>query len=167
MHMPQLFIIKIGFRNKVNAICGGGQLPVTGSQGPITRVPGDRVPCPRVASPKAQGCSCRIPSLRVPGSWAPGLRSQGLGSQVSSPDFRLCPENVLQEKNPKCQKKAEHLEKIWEIYTWQLNPYVHNKSIDLVIHSRRNNLRIDGIKEKAEKVERIVKLKQKNFSERN
>ena len=60
-------------------------------------------------------------------------------------------ENVLEEKVQKCQEKAEHLdERIREIYEWQLDPeYVHNKLVDLEDRSRRNNLRIDGIKEKA------------------
>ena len=40
-------------------------------------------------------------------------------------------------------------EQIGETYEWQLNPeYVHNKLVDLEDRSRRNNLRIDGIKEK-------------------
>ena len=67
--------LNICFPNKVNTICGGGQLLVTVSQGHITRVPGVRIPCPRVTSSKTQG-----PSSIVPGSWNPG--SQGPGSQV-------------------------------------------------------------------------------------
>ena len=60
-------------------------------------------------------------------------------------------ENVLEEKVQKCQEKAEHLdERIREIYEWQLDPeYEHNKLVDLEGRSRRSNLRIDGIKEKA------------------
>ena len=60
-------------------------------------------------------------------------------------------ENVLEEKVHKYQEKAEHLdERIREIYEWQLDPeYGHNKLVDLEGCSRRNNLRIDGIKEKA------------------
>ena len=73
IHMSYLFIIKICLINKVNTICGGGQLLVSGSQGPISRVP-----CPRVASPKPQG----------PGSQVSGLGSQSLGTQVQVPDFR-------------------------------------------------------------------------------
>ena len=59
-------------------------------------------------------------------------------------------ENVLDEKVQKCLEKAEHLDKwIQETYEWQLDPeYVHNKLVDLEDCSRRNNLRIDGIKEK-------------------
>ena len=92
--MPNPF--KICFTNKVNTICGGGQLLVTGSQGPITRTLVVRIPCPRVASPKAKGLTSqghgfpgpRISGLRVPGLMVPG--SQGTGSRVSGPDFRLC-----------------------------------------------------------------------------
>ena len=60
-------------------------------------------------------------------------------------------ENVLEEKVHKYQEKAEHLdERIREIYEWQLDPeYGHNKLVDLEGCSRRNNLRIDGIKKKA------------------
>ena len=59
-------------------------------------------------------------------------------------------ENVLEEKVQKYQEKAENLDE-WnrEIYERQLDPaYVHNKLVDLEDCSRRNNLRIDGIKEK-------------------
>ena len=94
--------------SKVNTICGGGQLLVTRSQGPITRVLCVRVPCPSVASPKAQGPSSRVPGSQVSGSQSlvsqsmgaqsPGFQdprsqdpaSQGPGSRVSGPDFRLC-----------------------------------------------------------------------------
>ena len=43
-----------------------------------------------------------------------------------------------------------HLDKrIQEIYEWQLDAeYIHKKSVDLEDHSRRNNLRIDWIKER-------------------
>ena len=60
-------------------------------------------------------------------------------------------ENVLEEKVQKCQEKAEHLdERIREINEWQLDPeYIHNKLVDLEDRCRRNNLRIDGIKEKS------------------
>ena len=59
-------------------------------------------------------------------------------------------EHVLEKKVQKCQEKAEHLdERIQEIYEWKLDPeYIHNKLVDLQNRSRRNNLRIDGIKEK-------------------
>ena len=71
-------------------------------------------------------------------------------------------ENVLEEKVQKCQEKAEHLdERIREINEWQLDPeYIHNKLVDLENRCTRNNLRIDGIKEKKlEKVGRTAKLK--------
>ena len=76
---------KICFKKKVTTIYGGGQLLVTGSQGPITRVPDVRIPCPRVASSKAQGPSSRVQGSQVSGSQGPGsqsLGSQGPGSQV-------------------------------------------------------------------------------------
>ena len=85
---------KICFTNKVNAVFVGGQLLVTGSQGPITRVSGVRIPCPRVASPKVHGpksqshrvpglrvSGLRVPGLKLPGSWV--ARFQGPGSQFS------------------------------------------------------------------------------------
>ena len=55
---------------------------------------------------------------------------------------------MLEEKVQKYQEKAEHLdERIREIYEWQLDPeYVHNKLVGLEDRSRRNNLRIDGLK---------------------
>ena len=90
-HMP--CPLNICFPNKVNTICGGGQLLVTVSQGHITRVPGVRIPCPRVTSPKAQGPSSIDPGsqgLGIPGLRVPGLRSQGPRSRVSGPDFKLC-----------------------------------------------------------------------------
>ena len=109
-YMPCPF--KICFTNKVNAICGGGQLLVTGwvprshYEGPGCQ----DVPCPRVASPKAQGSSSRVPGshvsgsqclgsqslgsqgpgsqgLRIPGSQVSGLRVPGPGSQVLILDY--------------------------------------------------------------------------------
>ena len=71
-HMPQLFIIKICFTNKVNTICGGGQLLVSGPQGPG---------CQR---PMSQSRKSRVPGPRGLKSWVPVL-----GTQVSGPDFRL------------------------------------------------------------------------------
>ena len=80
---PSFLLSKLASQIKFNTICGGGQLLVTGSQGPITGVPGARVPCTRVTSPKAKG-----PSSRVPGS-------QVSGSQVSGPDVRLCHKKAI------------------------------------------------------------------------
>ena len=59
-------------------------------------------------------------------------------------------DNVLEKKVQNIKEKAEHLdERIREIYEWQLDPeYVHNKLVELEDRSRRNNLSIDGIKEK-------------------
>ena len=96
-HAPAFFIIKICFTNKVNTICGGGELLVTWFQGPITwsqvsgshipglQVPRSRIPVPGSHVPKVPGP--RVSDLRIP-----GLRSQGFGSWVSGPDFRLCHE---------------------------------------------------------------------------
>ena len=59
-------------------------------------------------------------------------------------------ENVLEKKFKNFLEKAEHLdERIREIYEWQLDPkHVCNKLVDLEKQSRRDNPRIDGIKEK-------------------
>ena len=86
--------LKICFTIKVNAVCEGGQWLVTGSQGPITRVPGVRIPCLRTASLKAHGLSSRVSGSQVSGSQGLGnqsVESQGPGSQVSGsriPGFR-------------------------------------------------------------------------------
>ena len=74
-HIPQLFIIKVCFTSKANAICRGGQLLVSRSQCPISRVSDVRVPCPKVVSANSQD-----PASRVPGShvlWSRVLVSQG------------------------------------------------------------------------------------------
>ena len=79
-HIPWLF--KICFTNKINAICGEGQLLVTGHRVPLpgswvsgSHVSGLQVPRPRVPVPESQ-CSksqghgvlgLRVSSLRVPG----------------------------------------------------------------------------------------------------
>ena len=81
--IPWLFIIKICFTNKANTICGGGQLLVSRSQGPISRVSGVRVPYPSVVTANFRG-----PRSRVPGSQVLGPRCPW--SRVSGPDFRLC-----------------------------------------------------------------------------
>ena len=116
-HMPCPF--KICFTNKVDTICGEGQLLVTGSQGPITRIPGVRIPCLRVASPKAQDFSSRVPRSHVSGSQGPG--SQGPRSRVSGPDFRLCHFSHVIKKNWrisvfKKQKSHTHQEKKKKFY---------------------------------------------------
>ena len=88
-HMP--CPLKICFTNKVNTICGGGQLLVTWSQGPITRALGVRIPCPSVTSPKAQGPNSRVSVSQVSGSRVSGSPVSGLGVPGLSPDFRLFP----------------------------------------------------------------------------
>ena len=46
------------------------------------------------------------------------------------------------------------LNRLREIYEWQLNPqYVHNKLVDLEDRSSSNNLRIYGIKGKEGRIE--------------
>ena len=86
-HLPYTFIIKISATSKVNTICNGGQLLVSGSQAVISKVPGVKVPCPRVAShkpqgPKTQGPRAPDPRSRVPKSGVPGPGPQSPGSQV-------------------------------------------------------------------------------------
>ena len=85
--------------------CGGGQLLVTGSQSPITRVLGVRIPCPRVPVPESQGpksqdprvSGLRVPSLRVPRFWVSGLRvlDHGSGPQVLILDYALSSFKVI------------------------------------------------------------------------
>ena len=75
--MPQLFIIKIYFRIKVNSICGAGWDTRNlcykfSSQGLALRIL-----CLRVTSPKSQGPSSRVLGVKAP---CPGY-------QVSGPDF--------------------------------------------------------------------------------
>ena len=90
--------------------CGGGQLLVTGSQSPITRVLGVRIPCPRVPVPESQGLKSqdprvsglRVPSLRVPGFWVSGLRVLDHGCRASGPDFRLCSFFIQSDSNRAC-----------------------------------------------------------------
>ena len=88
---------KICFTNKVNTICGGGQLLVTGSLVSGSHVPGSQVLRPRVPVPESQGTKSqghRVLDPRVSDLRDPGLRSQGPGSRVSGPDFRLCPSEL-------------------------------------------------------------------------
>ena len=90
-HMPCPF--KICFTNKVNTICGGGQLLVTGSLVSGSHVPGSQVLRPRVPVPESQGTKSqghRVLDPRVSDLRDTGLRSQGPRSRVSGPDFRLC-----------------------------------------------------------------------------
>ena len=71
--MPELFIIKICFTNKVNAVCGGGQLLVSGS-----RVSGFHVP-------GFKGRKSQVPGSQSPMSQDPrsqGSRALGPGSVV-------------------------------------------------------------------------------------
>ena len=58
-------------------------------------------------------------------------------------------ENVLEDKVARVEESLEHIEsRVQEMYDYQLDPaFVEDKLIDLEGRSRRNNLRIDGIKE--------------------
>ena len=85
-HMPQLFIINICFTNKVNTICAGGQLLVSGSRVLESHVPVSHVP--------------RVSDL---GSRVPGLR-------ISGPDFRLCHFPINIAKSFKTAFFIEHLQ---------------------------------------------------------
>ena len=83
------------FASQIKLICGGGQLLVTWSQGPITRALGVRIPCSSVTGPKAQGPSSRFSVSQVSGSRVPEPRVSG--SQVSGSqdsvlilDYSLC-----------------------------------------------------------------------------
>ena len=72
--------LKICFTNKVNTICGVGQLLAADSQGRKSQGPGSQFQSPRFPGPRASG-------LRVPGFRVSGLRVLSL---VSGPDLRLC-----------------------------------------------------------------------------
>ena len=58
-------------------------------------------------------------------------------------------QNNLEEKVDNVEKRMEKLDSdIQEIYEYQIDPkYVHDKLTELEDRSRRNNIRIDGIKE--------------------
>ena len=86
------FYYKICSTNKVNTISGGGQLLVSGSQGPRVPFPRSRVSCPT-----SQGCKSQVPGSWVPGSqvlgsWGlrvPGLRSWFWTVPMLAPSFHL------------------------------------------------------------------------------
>ena len=74
-------------------ISGGGQLLISRSQGPISRVSGIRVPCPTVASANSSGPSSKVLGSQVLGSRCPrvpGPSVLGLGSQVLILDYAIC-----------------------------------------------------------------------------
>ena len=58
-------------------------------------------------------------------------------------------ENVLEDKVARVEKNLGHIEnRVQEIYDYQLDPsFIEDKLIDLEDRPRRNNLRVDGIKE--------------------
>ena len=78
LHFTLLLLSRL-LLSKVNAICGGGQLLVSGSQGLITRVPGVRS---HVPGSQTQGPSSRVPGSKsqsqVSGLGVPGLRVPSL-----------------------------------------------------------------------------------------
>lgn len=80
--MPSLFVIKLCFTNIVKTICGGGQLLISGFQGPSSRFPGVKVPCPRISGSRVPKFLIPGPRVQVSGSqaWFPG--SQPFRSQI-------------------------------------------------------------------------------------
>ena len=74
--MPSLFVIKLCFTNIVKTICGGGQLLISGFQGPS---PGSRVSRSHV--PGSQGLGDQSFWSRVQESRSQGPRSWFPGSQ--------------------------------------------------------------------------------------
>ena len=88
------FYYKICSTNKVNTISGGGQLLVSGSQGPISKIPGvmSHVPGLQVPSPRVPVPGSWIPGSQVLGSWGlrvPGLRSWFWTVPMLAPSFQL------------------------------------------------------------------------------
>ena len=59
-------------------------------------------------------------------------------------------ENVLEDKVVRMEENLGHIEnRLQEMYHYQLDPsFIEDKLIDLEDRSRRNNLRVDGIKER-------------------
>ena len=59
-------------------------------------------------------------------------------------------ENVLEDKVARVEENLEHIEsRLQEMYDYQLDPaFIKHKLIDFEDRSRRDNLRVDGIKEK-------------------
>ena len=78
--MSLLFIIKICFTNKINTICDGGQLLVSGSQYPISRVTSVRLPCPRTQGSEGPSRSVSVLGSQSPRSQDP--RSHILGLKI-------------------------------------------------------------------------------------
>ena len=59
-------------------------------------------------------------------------------------------ENVLEDKVARVEENLGHIERrVREMYDYQQDPtFIEDKLIDLEDRSRRNNLRVDGIKER-------------------
>ena len=62
--------------------------------------------------------------------------------------------NVLEDKVARVEENLGHIEsRVQEIYDYQLDPtFIEDKLIDLEGRSRRNNLRVDGIKERPNEI---------------
>ena len=63
-------------------------------------------------------------------------------------------EKVLEDKVARVEENLGHIEsRVQEIYDYQLDPtFIEDKLIDLEDRSRRNNLRVDGIKERPNEI---------------
>ena len=63
-------------------------------------------------------------------------------------------ENVLKDKVASVEKNLGHIEsRVQEMYDYQLDPaFIEDKLIDLEDRSRRNNLRVDSIKERPNEI---------------
>ena len=85
-YMPQLLIIKICFTNKINTICVGGHLLVSGFQGPISMAPSVRSTCPRNQGLKVPSFKIPVPGPTVPSSWVSGSQVQDL--RVRDPGYQ-------------------------------------------------------------------------------
>ena len=64
-------------------------------------------------------------------------------------ELRHSIEHTLEDKVARVEENLEHIEnRVEEMYDYQLDPFfIEDKLIDLEDRSRRNNLRVDGIKE--------------------
>ena len=96
-HIPQLYVIKICFSIKVNTICDGGQLLVSGYQESICHKFNSH--SPGLGGSGSQGLGFQVPmsQFQAPGCQKSGSqspKSQGPSSQLprsqSGSDFRLC-----------------------------------------------------------------------------
>ena len=70
--------------------------------------------------------------------------------------------NVLEDKVARVEQNLGHIEnRIREMYDYQLDPsFIEDKLIDLEDRSRRNNLRVDGSKERPNETREDCKSEQ-------